>query len=87
MPKHPGLMACFGMSALPSAKAIAHSFRSERTGALFAGLAAHSVLRLDQTLSGAFGLLMGVLAHAVGWPFHAVDVSLLPMRCAVIWQL
>ena len=68
MPKHPGLMARFGMSALHSAKAIAHRFRSERTRALFAGLAAHSVLRLDQTLSCAFGLLMGVLAHAVGWP-------------------
>jgi phytoene dehydrogenase-like protein len=68
MPKHPGLMARFGMSALHSAKAIAHRCRSERTRALLAGLTAHSVLRLDQTLSCAFGLLMGAPAHAVGWP-------------------
>src|SRR5208337_3850355 len=41
IPKHPWLMARFGMRALLSAKTIAHRFHSERTRALFAGLAAH----------------------------------------------
>jgi phytoene dehydrogenase-like protein len=68
VPKHPWLMARFGMSALLSARAIARRFRSERTRALFAGLAAHSFLSLDQPLSAAFGLLMAMPAHAVGWP-------------------
>ena len=67
-PKHPLLMAHFGMSALLSARTIARRFRSERTRALFAGLAAHSFLSLDEPLSGAMGMLMAVPAHTVGWP-------------------
>src|ERR1700690_397267 len=66
--KHPFLMARFGMSGLFSAKAVARRFQSERTRALFAGLAAHSFLGLDELLSGAFGMLMAVSAHGVGWP-------------------
>jgi len=68
IPKHPWLMARFGVNALRSAKSIARRFSSERTRALFAGLAAHSFLALDEPLSGAFGLLMAISAHAVGWP-------------------
>ena len=68
IPKHPWLMARFGMNALFSAKTIARRFRSERTRAMFAGLAAHSFLGLDEPLSGAFGMLFAVSAHAVGWP-------------------
>ncbi len=67
-PKHPLLMARFGMVGLRSAEALAGRFRSERTRALVAGLAAHSILSLDEPLSGAFAMLMAVPAHAVGWP-------------------
>ena len=67
-PKHPWLMARFGMSAILPARAIVRKFRSERTQALFAGLAAHSFLSLDEPLSAAAGMLMAILAHAVGWP-------------------
>jgi len=55
-PRHPLLMARFGMTALLPARTIAHRFRSERTRALFAGLAAHSFLSLDEPLSGAMGM-------------------------------
>jgi phytoene dehydrogenase-like protein len=68
IPRHPFLMARFGIEALLSARAIASRFRSERTRALFAGLAGHSCLALDEPLSGAFGMLMAIPAHAVGWP-------------------
>src|SRR5438874_2414224 len=68
VPRHPVLMAHFGLNALLSAKIIAGKFKSERTRALFAGMAAHSFLRLDESLSGAFGLIMAISAHAVGWP-------------------
>jgi phytoene dehydrogenase-like protein len=68
IPKHPWLMARFGMRAFLSARTIARRFRSERTRALFAGLAAHSFLHLDEVLSGGFGMIMAVTAHAVGWP-------------------
>jgi phytoene dehydrogenase-like protein len=67
--RHPWLMARFGLSAFRSAESLAASeFRDERTRALFAGMAAHSFLKMDDTLSGAFGLLLAVSAHAVGWP-------------------
>ncbi len=39
LPTHPWLMARFGMSALLPARTVARRFRSERTRALFAGLA------------------------------------------------
>src|SRR5579864_2375495 len=68
LPKHPFLMARFGMKALFSARTIVRRFRNERTRALFAGLAAHSFLAMDEPLSGAFGMMMAVPAHAVGWP-------------------
>jgi phytoene dehydrogenase-like protein len=43
-------------------------FRDARTKALFAGLAAHSVLSLDEPLSAAAGVLLGAALHSVGWP-------------------
>jgi len=67
-PRHPFLMAHFGLHASSSALAVSRRFHSERTRALFAGLAAHSFLALDEILSGVFGLLMAIPAHAVGWP-------------------
>lgn len=67
-PRHPFLMAHFGLHATSSALGVARRFHSERTRALFAGLAAHSFLALDEALSGVFGLLMAIPAHAVGWP-------------------
>ncbi|HEX8816206.1 MAG TPA: NAD(P)/FAD-dependent oxidoreductase [Terriglobales bacterium] len=68
IPAHPLLMVRFGWDALLSAKSIARRFSSQRTRALFAGLAAHSFLALDEALSGAFGLMLAISAHAVGWP-------------------
>jgi phytoene dehydrogenase-like protein len=68
IPRHPWLMALFGMVALQPARVVAHRFRDQRTRALFAGLAAHSFLRLDEPLSSAFAILMAISAHAVGWP-------------------
>jgi phytoene dehydrogenase-like protein len=61
-------MARFALSAFLPAGTIVRRFQSGRTRALFAGLAAHSFLSLDESLSGAFGMLMAVSAHAVGWP-------------------
>jgi len=68
-PRHPFLMARFGFNALHSARSMAYSrFRSDRTRALYAGIAAHSVMSLNDLLSGSFGLLIAISAHAVGWP-------------------
>ncbi len=68
VPKSPWLMARFGAFGLQPATVLARRFRDARTRALFAGLAAHSCLRLDEPLSTAFGLVLGMAAHAVGWP-------------------
>src|ERR1700726_4617168 len=65
---HPFLLARFGLTAFPSAKMLAQLFRSKRTKALFAGLAAHSFLGLDEPLSAAFAVTLAAAAHAVGWP-------------------
>jgi phytoene dehydrogenase-like protein len=66
--RHPLLLGRFGLMAFSSARAVANRFREPRTKALFAGLAAHSFLSLDAPLSGVFGVLLAVAAHAVGWP-------------------
>jgi phytoene dehydrogenase-like protein len=69
IPKHPFLMARFGLAAFQSARGLAvRHFNLPRTRALFAGLAAHSFLSLDDPLSPAIGLVLGAAAHAVGWP-------------------
>jgi phytoene dehydrogenase-like protein len=68
LPRNPFLMARFGTLAVQSAHSVARRFHDQRTRALFAGLAAHSFLRLDEPLSAAFGILMAVPAHTVGWP-------------------
>jgi phytoene dehydrogenase-like protein len=68
-PKHPFLMARFGVKAMHSARTLANGqFRNARTRALFAGIAAHSVLSLDAPFSSAAALMLGAAAHAVGWP-------------------
>jgi phytoene dehydrogenase-like protein len=68
IPRHPWLMARFGMVGLQPARSVARRFRNPRTRALFAGLAAHSFLSLDEPLSAAFAIMLAVPAHAVGWP-------------------
>lgn len=67
VPSHPLLMAHFGLRAMRSAEGLARHW-NERDRALFAGLAGHSFLPLDGMPSAAFGLILGLLAHAVGWP-------------------
>ncbi len=69
LPRHPLATARFGLTGLRSALSVARSrFGSERARALFAGLAAHSILPLEQPVSAAFGLVLGASGHAVGWP-------------------
>jgi phytoene dehydrogenase-like protein len=72
LPRRPFLMARFGRLAIQSARGLAIArFRGPRARALFAGLGAHSMLPLESTVSAAAGLMLGTLAHAVGWPIAA----------------
>lgn len=62
-------MARFGAMALSSVASFALShFKGPRARALFAGVATHSILTLDQTASAATALVMLAAAHASGWP-------------------
>jgi phytoene dehydrogenase-like protein len=69
IPHHLLLMARFGLQAVQPATVLARNrLRNRRAQALFAGIAAHSNLKLQSALSAAFGLIMGAAGHAVGWP-------------------
>jgi phytoene dehydrogenase-like protein len=69
VPRHPLALARFGLPALRSASGLARgSFQGEAARALFTGLAAHSMLPLERPLTASFGLVLGLYAHAVGWP-------------------
>jgi phytoene dehydrogenase-like protein len=68
-PRHPVVMARFGLRALRSASGLARSsFAGERARALLAGCAAHSMLPLGAPATASFGLVLALLGHAVGWP-------------------
>lgn len=67
-PRHPFALARFGLRALRSAESLARPhFRGPRARGLFAGIAAHGMLPLDHRPSGAFGLVLAVMAHVAGW--------------------
>ena len=68
VPRHPLLMARFGLSALRSARAAALGrFQGERARGFFAGLAAHSVLPMEAPLTASFGYLFALFGLS-GWP-------------------
>ena len=69
LPRHPITMTQFGLRALWPAQLLAKTlFSSEKAQALFAGLAAHAMMPLQWPTTSAFGLMLGTLAHVVGWP-------------------
>jgi phytoene dehydrogenase-like protein len=68
-PAHPIALARFGVKAILPARLLARAaFRGEQARALFAGMAAHSMLPLDRPPSAAFGLVLAALGHVAGWP-------------------
>jgi phytoene dehydrogenase-like protein len=66
--RHPLCAARFGFAALRSAKSLAGSFHDELAPALMTGLSGHAMVPLGQPLTSAFGLVLGISAHAYGWP-------------------
>jgi phytoene dehydrogenase-like protein len=67
-PTHPLAMARFGLRGLWPVTALSRNLKTEAARALLAGLGAHSMRPLGAPGTGAFALLLGVLAHSVGWP-------------------
>jgi phytoene dehydrogenase-like protein len=68
LPRHPFLLARFGLPGLRSALSVAKRFKTDAARALFGGCAAHSFLPLDAAGSASFGLVLALAGHAVGWP-------------------
>jgi len=69
LPRHPIALARFGIHAIRSARGLAESrFEGERARAVFAGLAGHAIVALERPATAAIALVLGALAHAVGWP-------------------
>ena len=67
-PHYPIALSRFGLTAIWSASWLAKGiFRGERARGFLAGLAGHSMLPLEKPPSAAFGLVLGILGHAVGW--------------------
>jgi phytoene dehydrogenase-like protein len=68
-PRHPLVLARFGTIALRSATGMVRSrFQGERARVLLAGCCAHSMLSLRNPGSAAFGIVLALGAHSVGWP-------------------
>src|SRR5262245_45937957 len=68
IPSHPFALARFGLRAVQSAEHLARrTFATAAARALFAGIAAHGMLPLDERPTAAFGLVLGALAHIAGW--------------------
>src|SRR5690348_8428211 len=69
VPRHPLVLARFGLVAFPAATWLTRLlFRGNRAPALFGGMAAHATLQLKDPPSAAFGMILGLAGHAVGWP-------------------
>ena len=68
-PRHPFRLARMGLPALLPARMLARLiFRGEEARALFGGVAAHSSRPLDAPGTSAFGLVLILAGHNVGWP-------------------
>ena len=69
LPRRPVGLLRFAWNALRPGAGVARNFRGTAARALFAGLAGHSNLPLEESPSAGFGMALGVAAHAAGWPF------------------
>lgn len=68
IPKHPLTLGSFGIKGLQPASILQRKFTTERAKALFAGMAAHSILPLHLPATSAVGLVLLAAAHKGGWP-------------------
>jgi phytoene dehydrogenase-like protein len=69
IPRHPLATSRFGLLGLRPATWLARSrFQTDAGRALFAGCSAHAMQPLEHAGTAAFGLVLSMLGHAVGWP-------------------
>jgi phytoene dehydrogenase-like protein len=69
LPKKPLLAARLAVPSLLPVSVVARIlFKEQAARAVFAGMAGHSMLPMDQLVTGGFGVMLTLLAHAVGYP-------------------
>ncbi|WP_069133015.1 phytoene desaturase family protein [Rhodohalobacter halophilus] len=68
IPRNPLAMASFGLKGLLPASIFQKYFKTVKSKALFAGMAAHSILPLNLPATTAIGLVFYAAAHTGGWP-------------------
>ncbi len=68
LPRHPLAMARFGVVGLPAISRLVRRFQTPEARGLLAGVGAHAVRPLTAPFTSAFGLVLAVAAHTVGWP-------------------
>jgi phytoene dehydrogenase-like protein len=70
-PRYSRALAAYGREGLRPAVAVVRRFRTDEARGLFAGVAAHAMIPLDEPPTAGVGLLLLALAHIVGWPVVA----------------
>jgi phytoene dehydrogenase-like protein len=83
-PTHPVALARFGLPGLLPLNLVVKRFHHEEAKALLAGVGAHS-MSLTAPLTTAFGTLLAMTAHSVGWPVVAGGSS--AITAAMITEL
>jgi phytoene dehydrogenase-like protein len=68
MPRHPISMALFGRHFFTPVTRLVKRFQTDEAAGLFAGMACHTMLPLETSMTAAFALFFAVLGHAAGWP-------------------
>jgi phytoene dehydrogenase-like protein len=68
IPRHPLLMAAFGLKALPAASWTARRWQTTAARGLWGGMTAHSILPLTKAATSAIGLVLMITGHLKGWP-------------------
>lgn len=68
IPKHPLVMAGFGLKAMPPATFLVNGFKTGQARALLAGMAAHSMQPLSHVTTSAIALVLMAAGHLGGWP-------------------
>lgn len=68
VPRHPYLLATFGLRALAPASWVVRRFHEETTRGLFGGMAAHVFQPLTRPTTASVGLALALSAHRYGWP-------------------
>jgi phytoene dehydrogenase-like protein len=68
VPRHPLLLARFGIRAAAPATTLARALATPQARALFGGVAAHGFSPLSRPFSAAVGMALTCACHAYGWP-------------------